>query len=286
MPSALQCGRFELSLDRPLVMGILNLTPDSFSDGGRWQTPVAAIDQAMKLIDEGADILDLGAESTRPGAAPVTAEHELQRLAPVLKALADAPVPVSVDTRKPEVMQAVLDLGADMINDVEGFATPAAIEAVRGFSAACCVMHMKGDPRTMQADPVYHDVVLDVRNCLAERVSALQTAGVSRSRIVVDPGIGFGKTLAHNLALVARLRELAVDDCPVLIGLSRKSMLGALTGRGVDDRLAGSLAGMLAAVAAGARIVRVHDVAATRDALVVWSAVQSARSPVHSTPTL
>lgn len=282
MSVALQCGRFELSLERPLVMGILNLTPDSFSDGGRWQSPSAAIDHALAMIDDGADILDLGAESTRPGAAPVPADQELQRLEPVLRALSGAGVPLSVDTRKPEVMRAVLDLGADMINDVEGFGSPAAIEAVRGFNAACCVMHMQGDPLTMQDAPVYPDVVLAVRNCLAERVFALQTAGIDRSRIVIDPGIGFGKTLAHNLSLIARLPELIIEDCPVLVGLSRKSMIGALTGRPVDGRLAGSLAGMLAAVAAGARIVRVHDVAQTRDALQVWSAVQSARPPVHS----
>jgi dihydropteroate synthase len=275
---ALRCGRFELTLDGARIMGVLNLTPDSFSDGGRFLEPEDAIARAHRMIEEGADLLDLGAESTRPGAPPVEAATELARLRPVLRALADCGVPLSVDTRKPEVMRAVLDEGADLINDVGGFADPQAVEAVRGHAAACCAMHMRGDPLTMQHGPVYRDVVGEVRSWLAERVTALQHAGIDRARIVVDPGIGFGKTLEHNLALLARLPELAADGVSVLVGVSRKSMIGALTGRGVDGRLPGSLAAMLAAVAGGARIVRVHDVAATRDALAVWSAIEAART--------
>jgi dihydropteroate synthase len=272
----LRCGRFEIGLGRPRIMGVVNLTPDSFSDGGSWLEPSAAIAHGQRLVSEGADLLDLGAESTRPGAPPVPAELELARLRPVIRALADVGVPLSIDTRKPDVMRAVLDEGADMINDIAGFASPAAIEAVRGGSAACCVMHMRGDPLTMQQAPVYRDVVGEVRGWLAGRVAALQDAGVDRSRIVVDPGIGFGKTLEHNLALLARLPELLADGAPVLVGVSRKSMLGAITGRPVGERLPGSLAAMLAAVARGARIVRVHDVGATRDALSVWGAIDGA----------
>jgi dihydropteroate synthase len=277
-PGLLRCGRFEFTLVRPLVMGVVNLTTDSFSDGGRWLEPAAAVAQAMRLIEEGADLLDLGAESTRPGAPPVPPELELQRLLPVMRALADCGRPLSIDTRKPEVMRVVLAHGADMINDVAGFTAPGALEAVRASDAGCCVMHMRGDPLTMQQSPVYRDVVGEVRDWLAGRVAALQHAGIDRSRIIVDPGIGFGKTLDHNLALLARIPELAACGLPVLVGVSRKSMLGALTGREVGQRLPGSLAAMLAAVAGGARIVRVHDVAPTRDALAVWTAIDAART--------
>lgn len=257
-------------------MGILNLTPDSFSDGGLRLDPTVAVEAAHRMIDEGADLLDLGAESTRPGAAMVPVEEELRRLEPVLKALRECGVPLSVDTRKPEVMRAVIDLGADMINDVAGFASDDAIDAVRGSSVACCVMHMQGEPQFMQQAPVYEHVVRDVKNILAQRVQRLHSAGVDMRRIVIDPGIGFGKTLDHNLSLLARLHDLSDQGVPVLIGVSRKSMIGALTGRSVDARLSGSLAAMLAAVNAGARLVRVHDVAATRDALTVWNAIQRA----------
>jgi dihydropteroate synthase len=275
--ASFRCGRFTLSLDRPLVMGVVNLTADSFSDGGRWLDPAAAVAHALRLVEEGADLLDLGAESTRPGSPPVSADIELQRLLPVLRALADCGRPLSVDTRKPEVMRAVLEHGADMINDVAGFGSAEAIDAVRDTDAGCCVMHMQGDPLTMQQAPVYRDVVEDVRSLLAARCDALQHAGVAASRIVVDPGIGFGKTLAHNLELLARLHELRVGGFPVLVGVSRKSMIGTLTGRDVAERLPGSLAAMLAAVVGGARIVRVHDVAATRDALSVWNAIAAVR---------
>ncbi|RPH40983.1 MAG: dihydropteroate synthase [Burkholderiales bacterium] len=258
-------------------MGVLNVTDDSFSDGGRWLDPTAAIAHARRMIEEGADLIDIGAESTRPGAPPVPAEVEAGRVLPVLRALADCGVPLSVDTRKPVVMRTVLATGlADMINDVAGFASPEAIDAVRGGQAACCVMHMQGDPLTMQQSPVYREVVGEVRHWLAARATALQHAGVDRARIVVDPGIGFGKTVAHNLALIARLPELLADGLPVLVGVSRKSMIGAITGREPGQRLPGSLAAMLAAVARGARIVRVHDVAATRDALAVWAAIDAA----------
>jgi dihydropteroate synthase len=255
-------------------MAVVNLTPDSFSDRGSPVDSARAIDTALQMIDQGADIIDLGAESTRPGARPVEAAVEIARLMPVLQALAAGPVPVSIDTRKPEVMRVCLDAGADMINDVAGFVTDGAIEAVSDRSCALCVMHMQGDPTTMQNAPAYRDVVADVTGFLRERVVALQAAGVSRERIVVDPGIGFGKTLAHNLELLAGLDVLAALDIPILVGVSRKSMIGALTGRPLDDRLAGSLAAALAAVSRGATIVRVHDVGPTRDALRVWHAIE------------
>jgi dihydropteroate synthase len=276
----LRCGRFELTLERPLVMGVLNLTPDSFSDGGRWPDTDAAIAHAMAMIDDGVDLLDLGAESTRPGAPIVPADLELSRLAPVIQALADCGRPLSVDTRKPQVMRAVLDLGVDMINDVSGFSDPQAIAAVSASQAACCVMHMLGEPLTMQQDPVYRDVVSEVCQMLADRAAALQAAGVDRSRIVIDPGIGFGKTLEHNLALLADLPSLVALGWPVLVGVSRKSMLGALTGRAVDRRLSASLSAMLAAVVGGAQIVRVHDVPETIDALRVWRAISDARQSI------
>jgi len=275
--SRFRCGRFELTLERPLVMGVLNLTPDSFSDGGRWPDTDAAVAHAMAMIDDGVDLIDLGAESTRPGAPIVPADLELSRLAPVIRALGDCGRPLSVDTRKPQVMRAVLDLGVDMINDVSGFADPQAIAAVSASQAACCVMHMLGEPLTMQQDPVYRDVVSEVCQVLADRAAALQAAGIDRSRIVIDPGIGFGKTLEHNLALLADLPSLVALGWPVLVGVSRKSMLGALTGRAVDRRLSASLAAMLAAVAGGAHIVRVHDVPETVDALRVWCAISDAR---------
>lgn len=257
-------------------MAVLNITPDSFSDGGLWLDPQRAIAQAHALIEEGADLIDIGAESTRPGALPVPAHLEIERLAPLLEALRDAGVPLSVDTRKPEVMRAAIELGADLINDVEGFATPQAVQAVANTRVACCVMHMQGQPQTMQSAPTYGDVLGEVHNFLAQRVTALQDAGVAAQRIVIDPGIGFGKTLEHNLSLLAHLDAVRVQSLPILVGVSRKSMIGALTGRGTPQRLAGSLSAMLAAVAHGANMVRVHDVAATCDALAVWSAIQGA----------
>ncbi len=275
IPAAvLRCGRFELSLDRPLVMGVVNVTPDSFSDGGSFAKPDAAIAHARRLSAEGADIVDIGAESTRPGAAPVTPHEELARLLPVLEALRELQVPLSVDTRRARVMLAAIAAGADMINDVEGFRSPESIAAVCDSPVACCVMHMLGEPSTMQQAPGYRDVASEVDEWLYARTRALRLAGVDASRIAIDPGIGFGKTLEDNLRLLRELPRLAGHGFPVLVGLSRKSLIGALTGRPAGERLAGSLAAMLAAVARGARIVRVHDVAATRDALAVWNAIE------------
>jgi dihydropteroate synthase len=278
----LHCGRFELTLERPLVMGVLNITPDSFYEPSRQQRADAAIARAHELVAEGADLLDIGAESTRPGAQPVSDAEEWRRLAPVLEALRGLAVPLSVDTRRASTMRRALDLGADMINDVSGFADPQAIAAVAPTPAALCVMHMTGDPRTMQDDPSYLDVVGEIGAWLGARLAALAAAGVARERLVLDPGIGFGKRLGHNLALLRALPQLAdaagralapAGRLPVLVGLSRKSLVGELTGRPPEARLAGSLAAAIAAVARGAAIVRVHDVAATRDALAVWSAL-------------
>lgn len=274
--TVLQCGRFELSLDRPFVMGIVNLTPDSFSDGGSYADSQAAIAAARRMVEDGADILDLGAESTRPGAAAVDADEELRRLLPVIDGLADCGVPLSVDTRKVPVMLGALAAGADMINDIGGFTAPGAIDAVAPGSCGLCVMHMQGEPATMQQAPSYGDVVSEVEDFLRDRIDALRAAGVAAGRIVVDPGIGFGKTRWHNLQLLEALDELCGLGQPILVGVSRKSLIGELTGRPVERRLAGSLAAALAAVARGARVVRVHDVAETRDALRVWHAVDEA----------
>ena len=274
MNPVLRCGRFALALDRPLVMGVVNVTPDSFYDGGRHVAAAAAIAHARQLAAEGADLLDIGGESSRPGAAPVSAEEELARILPVLEGVADIAVPVSVDTVKPEVMRAVLARGAAMINDVTALAAPGALELVAASDAAVCLMHMQGSPRTMQADPTYADVTAEVRDFLAGRAAACTKAGVARDRIVVDPGFGFGKTVEHNLTLLARLGDIAALGFPVLAGWSRKSSLGRITGRAAEERLAGSVAAALIAVQRGARIVRVHDVAATRDALAVLAAVE------------
>jgi dihydropteroate synthase len=269
----LRCGRFVLSLDRPLVMGIVNVTPDSFSDGGAFLDPAAAIAHARQLAEEGADLLDLGAESTRPGAAPVTAEEELARLLPVLEGLADVPVPISVDTMKPEVMRAALGHGAGMINDIAALRAPGAIEAVAASDAAVCLMHMQGEPRTMQLDPVYADVVMEVRDFLQARVDACTAGGIAAGRIVVDPGFGFGKTVDHNLELLRHLDVFARMGAGVLAGWSRKSSLGKITGRPTAERLVPSVVAAVLAVQRGATILRVHDVAATRDALAVLAAV-------------
>jgi dihydropteroate synthase len=271
-----QCGRFSLSLARPLVMGILNTTPDSFSDGGRHDDLDRAVEHATRLIDEGADILDIGGESTRPGSAPQTVEEELRRVIPVVWALAGCGKPLSVDTCKTEVMRAALEAGADMINDINGFRGAGAIDAVRQGDSGLCIMHMQGDPRTMQAAPEYGDVVAEVTTFLAQRAAQLEAAGVARERLCVDPGFGFGKTLDHNLALLRRLESMRRETgLPVLAGMSRKSMLGAITGKPVGQRLAASVAAALLAVEAGAAFVRVHDVAETVDALAVWSALRA-----------
>ena len=250
-------------------MGIVNVTPDSFSDGGRFYSPDQALDQANRLIDEGADSLDIGGESTRPGAAPVGEYEELDRIMPVLEGLRGCGVPVSVDTMKPVVMRAALAVGAAMINDVCALQTPGAMDAVRDSDCAICLMHMQGEPRSMQDAPQYRDVVAEVYDFLAARMAACEVAGIAHSRLCIDPGFGFGKTLEHNLALLHGLPRLA-ELAPVLVGVSRKRMIGEITGRPAEDRMIGSVAAALRAVEKGATIVRVHDVAATVDALKIW----------------
>jgi dihydropteroate synthase len=257
-------------------MGVVNITPDSFSDGGRFLDPGAAVSHAHRLADEGADILDLGAESTRPGAAPVSEEEELARILPVLEKISSLEKPVSVDTRRPSVMRAVLAAGASMINDIQALAAPGALEAVAASSCAVCLMHMKGEPATMQQDPRYDDVVADVRSFLGEAVTRTKAAGIAAARIVIDPGFGFGKTAAHNLQLLRRLDALSSLGVPVLAGLSRKSTIGRLTGCPVEERLAGSLALALLALERGAKILRVHDVKETVDVVAVWEAYRNA----------
>jgi dihydropteroate synthase len=269
----LQCGKFRFPLDRPLIMGVINVTPDSFSDGNHYLRTDAALAHARRLIDEGADLLDIGGESTRPGAAPVALDEERRRVLPVITALVDSGVAISIDTQKPELMREAVAAGAAMVNDVNGFQAPGALAAVAGSGCAVCIMHKQGDPRTMQQAPQYGDVVAEVRGYLEGRIAAAETAEIARSRIVVDPGFGFGKTLAHNLELLRRLDEFAELGVPLLAGLSRKSMIGAVTGRETGERVFGSVAAALLAVQRGAAIVRVHDVAATRDALAVWRAV-------------
>lgn len=255
-------------------MGILNVTPDSFSDGGAYNGVAEALEQARAMVAAGADIIDVGGESTRPGATPVGLDEELARVIPVVTALAQAlPIPVSVDTYKPEVMRAAVAAGAGLINDVRALRAPGALDTAAQLGVPVCLMHMVGEPRTMQLAPDYTDVVVQVRAFLAERLDACVRAGIPRTRLIIDPGFGFSKTLEHNLRLLANLRVLTELGVPVLVGLSRKSMVGALTGRAPADRLAGSLAGALLAVARGAAILRVHDVTETRDALRVWEAV-------------
>jgi dihydropteroate synthase len=256
-------------------MGILNVTPDSFSDGGRYVGFEAALEQARRLVDEGADLIDIGGESTRPGAQEVSVDEELRRVLPLVAALAGENLPISVDTRKPQVMREVLAAGAAMVNDVEALAAPGALEAMAASDAAVCLMHMRGQPVSMQSAPQYADVVGEVHGFLAARAEACVAAGIARERIVLDPGFGFGKTLDHNLALLRALPALSLLGYPVLAGLSRKSMLGLITGREVGDRLAASVGAALAAVARGATILRVHDVAATVDALKLWHAANS-----------
>ena len=255
-------------------MGVVNVTPDSFSDGGRFLEPHAAVHHARKLAEDGADIIDLGGESTRPGAAPVSEAEEMQRVIPVLEKIRD--LCVSVDTRRPAVMKAALEAGAAMINDVHALQAPGALDAVRNSRCAVCLMHMKGEPATMQQDPHYDGVVKEVKGFLRSRIAAAEAAGIARERIVADPGFGFGKTAAHNLTLLRRLAELRELGVPLLAGLSRKSTLGKITGRAVTERLAGSLAMALLALQGGATILRVHDVRETRDVIAVWEAVRTA----------
>lgn len=264
-----RCGRFSFPLDQPLVMGIVNVTPDSFSDGGRYFSVERAVEHALKLREDGAHILDVGGESTRPGSDPVGLEEELDRVLPVVRGLRDAGAAISVDTMKPEVMSAALEAGADMINDVRGFEAPGAWEAVAGADCGLCIMHMRGTPQTMQQNPAYQDVVAEVASYLDQRLRAALTMGIAKDRLSIDPGFGFGKTVPHNLALFKNL-PLLTDMAPVLVGLSRKSILGVLTGRGTTDRLLPSVVTALLAVQRGAAMVRVHDVRETVDAIRLW----------------
>jgi len=280
--AVLRCGRHVVELGETRVMGIVNVTPDSFSDGGRFRDAAAAIAFARKLRDDGAAIIDVGGESTRPGAAPVAEADELARVLPVVEALAGDGAVVSVDTMKPGVMRAAIAAGASMVNDVRALQADGALDAVAMSGAAVCLMHMQGEPRSMQAEPRYDDVVAEVAAFLRERARACEAAGIARERIAVDPGFGFGKSVAHNVALLRELRTVAALGYPVVAGLSRKSTLGALTGRPAGERLAASVAAALTAAANGAAIVRVHDVRETVDALRVWSAVQAARAQRES----
>ena len=277
----LDCAGRILKLDRPLVMGIVNVTPDSFSDGGAHDTLEAAVAHGLKLAEEGADILDIGGESTRPGAADVSVEEELRRVVPVIERLAkETALPISIDTFKPEVMRAAVQAGAGMINDIYGLRREGALDAAAALGVPIVLMHMQGEPRTMQEAPDYDDVVGDVHRFLAERIFAAEMAGIAKKNLIVDPGFGFGKNTAHNLALLAQLERFVELGVPVLAGLSRKRSLGELTGRDVaSERVAASVAAHLIAAQRGAAIVRVHDVAATVDALKVWNAVAAVPQP-------
>ena len=283
----LDCAGRILRLDRPQVMGIVNVTPDSFSDGGAHDTADAAVAHALRLVEEGADALDIGGESTRPGAAEVEVEEELRRVVPVIERLAaQVAVPISIDTSKPEVMRAAVQAGAGMINDVCGLRREGALDAAAALGVPVVLMHMQGEPRSMQAAPQYDDVVGEVHRFLAERIFAAEMAGIPKQRIVVDPGFGFGKDTAHNLQLLAQFERFAELGVPVLAGLSRKRSIGELTGRDVPaDRVAGSVAAHLIAAQRGAAIVRVHDVAATIDALKVWNAVAAVPTPRKAAAT-
>ena len=278
MPKQLQCGQYSFALEgpsslHPVVMGILNVTPDSFSDGGRYQGLEFALSHAEEMIRDGATMIDIGGESTRPGSPSVPVAEELARVLPTLYALRTLDVALSVDTCKPEVMREAIIAGADMINDINGFRAPGAIDAVRDSDCGLCLMHMQATPQTMQQAPRYTDVVQEVIDFLKARVEVMVGEGIARERICIDPGFGFGKTVEHNYALLRELKRIRDEvGLPVLAGLSRKSMIGAVTGRPVEQRVAGSVGGALAAVAHGAKIVRVHDVAETVDALKVWDA--------------
>jgi dihydropteroate synthase len=267
------CGHFQFDLSRPLVMGIVNATPDSFSDGGLHLQHDAALIHAQKMIADGADMIDIGGESTRPGASPVSIQEELDRVMPIIEGLRGSPVPISIDTSKPEVMQAAIFAGAQMVNDINALQDAAAMKVAAANDVAVCLMHKQGNPQTMQQQPHYQNVVAEVSGFLRDRIAAAQAAGIQRERIVIDPGFGFGKSLAHNLVLLRELNKLTVHGVPVLAGLSRKSMLGALTGQDVTQRLSASVAAALIAVQRGAKIVRVHDVRATVDAFRILSAV-------------
>jgi dihydropteroate synthase len=270
------CGRFRLDLDTPKVMGIINVTPDSFSDGGQFNQVEFAVAHALALIEQGAAVLDIGGESTRPNAMPVPLAEELQRVIPVIEALVarDIPVPISIDTYKPEVMRAAIAAGASIVNDIRGLQEKGALEAVADSHAGVCIMHMQGTPQTMQLEPHYDDVVAEVKQFLREQRDACLTAGIAQQRIMLDPGFGFGKTRAHNIALAKALPQLLDLHCPLLVGLSRKSVLGQMTGNDVDARLHASVAAAVISAMQGAHLLRVHDVKATVEALKVVAALQ------------
>ena len=271
----LSCGRFQLNLNRPHVMGIVNVTPDSFSDGGRFNAANTAIAHALKLVDEGADILDIGGESTRPNAAPVSLQEELDRVIPVISALAQKiNIPISIDTYKPQVMQAAIAAGASMVNDVRALQEHGALEIVAASDVAVCLMHMQGTPQTMQDNPYYKNVANEVKAFLADRLQVSNRAGISAERILLDPGFGFGKTRAHNIALIQKLQSFADLGQPLLVGLSRKSVLGQVTGNDVDARLYASIAAAVIAAMKGANILRVHDVKETVEALKIVAAME------------
>ena len=280
----LDCNGRELVLDRPRVMGIVNVTPDSFSDGGAHDTADAAFAHALRLLEEGADILDIGGESTRPGADEVPLEEELRRVVPLIERLSrETSAPISVDTSKPEVMRAAVGAGAGMLNDVYALRRDGALDTAAALGMPVVLMHMLGEPRSMQQAPCYDDVVGEVHRFLAERIFAAEMAGIAKKRIVIDPGFGFGKDTTHNLALLAQLERFGDLGVPVLAGLSRKRTIGELTGRDIPrERVHGSVAAHLIAAQRGARLLRVHDVAATVDALKVWNAVASQPHPRQS----
>ncbi len=268
------CGRFQLDLTRPHVMGIVNVTPDSFSDGGKYSSVDLAIEHALQLISEGADILDIGGESSRPGAEPVALEEELLRVMPVIEALSKVTtVPISIDTYKPEVMRAAIQAGADIVNDICALRENGALEIIANSNAGVCLMHMQGVPQTMQINPQYGDVVADVKQFLVDRVEACVAHSIAKERIMLDPGFGFGKTTAHNVALIQHLDSFVELGLPLLVGLSRKSVLGRIAGGDEQQRLHAGLAASVISVMKGAKIVRVHDVKATVDALKVVAAV-------------
>ncbi len=275
-PRFWRCGRFELALDRPLVMGILNVTPDSFSDGGSHEDPAAAVAHAMRMIADGSDIIDVGGESTRPGAAPVSPAEEIARVRPMVERLAEeGAVPISIDTRRADVGAACVEAGASIVNDVGGFRDPAMQELAVSTDVGVVIMHMLGEPGTMQDDPRYGDVVAEVSTFLLERATALVDAGVAPERICIDPGIGFGKTFQHNIALLRSLSTLTSHGYPLLVGASRKRFIGEITGQAEPNaRLAGSLAAAMWAVSRGAAVVRVHDVAETVEHFKVRAAIE------------
>ena len=285
LPATWRCGRFLFDFSkhqRPLVMGILNATPDSFSDGGKFRTPSDAIAQAERMIANGVDIIDIGGESTRPGAEPVALQEELDRVLPVIEALKDCGVALSIDTYKAETMRQALKAGVDCVNDIWALRQEGAVDAILesdkdNLNKQCGIvlMHMQRDPQTMQFDPEYQDVIAEVKEFLQERVNLLVNAGVAKNRIAVDPGFGFGKSLEHNLKMLAEFDQFSQLGYPVLAGISRKSMLGKLTGRDTNERVAPSIAAAILAADRGARIIRVHDVPETVDALKIWAAVQN-----------